>query len=346
MYHSNIRIMENILENTLIELQESFKQHQWPGFRAKQVYAWLHKKLTFSFDAMTDLPKDLRNNLKNIYCIGLLNSKYVTTSKDGTKKFLFELEDGNLIESVLLKDITGRKTVCLSTQAGCPLKCDFCATGNIDFKRNLTLSEIIGQAYRIAEKNADLSNLVFMGMGEPFLNYDNVIKSIHILISKEGANFGQRKITISTCGIPDGIRKFAEEEFQVRLAISLNSASNQVRSKLMPINRKYPLAAVRDALVFYQKKTGRRVTLEYVMLDGVNDRQEDLKDLRRFCEGLDVNVNLIPFNPFGRKFRPSKLAAVHHFENGLAAADINTIVRRSKGTDILAACGQLAGKAE
>jgi 23S rRNA (adenine2503-C2)-methyltransferase len=348
--------VQNILDKTLHELQKELK----PSYRAKQVFTWLHKKLTFNFDDMTDLPIDLRKELKEKYSIKTLRIEHIASSKDGTKKYLFGLGDGNRIESVLLKDETGRKTVCISTQAGCPLNCAYCATGQMGFKRNLAPSEIIGQVYLIAEKNPDISNLVFMGMGEPFLNYDNVLESIRILTSNDGANFGQRKITISTCGIPEGIRKFADEKLQVRLAVSLNSANDKVRSRLMPVNRKYPLDLLHEAISHYQKKTGRRITLEYVMLDGVNDRHEDLKDLRKFCEGLDVHINLIPFNPFdetqgkpfdetqgkpfGKQFRPSKLETIHHFLNGLAAAKINAVMRRSKGTDILAACGQLAGK--
>lgn len=336
--------MENILDKTLPELLAEFKRRGLPAFRAKQVYTWLHKKVTFEFDRMTDLPRELRAALAEKYFLKAPKIKKVSTSKDGTKKYLFEVAEGELVESVLLKDVTGRKTICLSTQAGCSLKCAFCATGHLGFKHNLSVAEIIGQVYRIAETNADVSNLVLMGMGEPFLNYDNVLKSLVILTSKEGANFGQRKITVSTCGIPAGIRHFADAKLQVRLAVSLNSADDQVRSRLMPINRKYPLRSLRQAIEYYLIETGRRITLEYVMLAGVNDRQEDLKKLRRFCEGLDVLVNLIPFNPFGKQFHPSTLQATHHFLNGLAAAHINAVMRESKGQDILAACGQLAGR--
>jgi 23S rRNA (adenine2503-C2)-methyltransferase len=336
--------VDNILDKTLPELQTEFAQLKWPAFRAKQIFAWLHKKVTFDFDLMTDLPKELRDELKKRYRLNLPLIKKTAKSKDGTKKFLFTLADGKQIESVLLKDGTSRKTVCLSTQAGCALQCTFCATGSMGFKRNLTPAEIIGQVYRIAEGGPDISNIVYMGMGEPFLNYPNVIKSLQLLTAEEGANFGQRKITVSTCGIPEGIMSFADQELQIRLAVSLNSADDKVRSQLMPINRKFPLAALREALLYYLEKTGRRVTLEYVMLDGINDRHVDLQSLRKFCDGLDVHVNLIPFNPCGGRYHPSKRAAIHHFLNGLAAAKINAVMRQSKGQDILAACGQLAGK--
>jgi len=337
--------VENILDKTLNELQAQFTERHWPVFRAKQLFAWLHKKVTFDFDLMTDLAKESRAELKTLYAIYLPTVKKVVKSRDGTKKYLFALKDGKLVESVLLKDGAGRKTVCLSTQAGCQLNCAFCATGGSGFKRDLTPAEIIGQVYRIAEGGPDISNIVYMGMGEPFLNYTNVLKSLQLLTAKEGANFGQRKITVSTCGIPEGIMNFADQELQVRLAVSLNSADDKVRSQLMPVNRQYSLARLRAAIDYYLQKTGRRITLEYVMLDGVNDRQSDLQALRKFCAGLDVHVNLIPFNPCGNKYRPSKRAAIHHFLNGLAAAKINAVMRQSKGQDILAACGQLAGKA-
>jgi 23S rRNA (adenine2503-C2)-methyltransferase len=336
--------VNNILDITLPELQAEFKQSGWQPFRAKQLFTWLHKKLTFDFGQMTDLPKELRDELAKRYKLYVPAVKKVLTSRDGTKKFLFSLADHKTVEGVLLKDNTGRKTVCLSTQAGCKLRCAFCATGAAGFQRNLTPAEIVGQVYRIAEGGPDISNIVYMGMGEPLLNYDNVLKSLRLLTAGEGGNFGQRKITLSTCGIPEGIMLFADEGLQVRLAVSLNAATDAVRSKLMPVNKKYPLARLREALVYYQQKTGRRVTLEYVMLDGVNDRQTDLQALRKFCEGLDVHVNLIPFNPFGQHFHPSKLAAIHHFLNGLAAAKINAVMRQSKGQDILAACGQLASR--
>jgi 23S rRNA (adenine2503-C2)-methyltransferase len=334
--------VQNIIDKSLDDLQSKFAEQGLPAFRAKQVYSWLHRKLTFNFDDMTDLGKDLRARLKEKYYIKTLTFKHSATSTDGTKKYLFELLDGHRIETVLLKDETGRKTICVSTQAGCPLGCAFCATGDSGLRRNLETSEILGQVYLIALEAQDISNIVFMGMGEPFLNYDNLLKAIQILASPDGANFGQRKITVSTCGIADKIKAFAREDLQVRLAISLNSADDAVRSKIMPINRKYPLAALHDAIKYYLKSTGRRVTLEYVMLEGINDRRSDLENLKRFCQGLNANVNLIPFNNFGTKFKASPRATLDFFKKALLSEDINTIVRRSRGDEIKAACGQLA----
>jgi 23S rRNA (adenine2503-C2)-methyltransferase len=334
--------VQNIIDKSLAELQSSFEGQGLPAFRAKQLYSWLHRKLTFNFDDMTDLGKELREQLKEKYYIKMLNFKHSETSKDGTKKYLFELLDGHRIETVLLTDETDRKTICVSTQAGCALGCAFCATGEAGLRRNLETSEILGQVYLIAEEAQDISNIVFMGMGEPFLNYANLLKAIRILTSKEGPNFGQRKITVSTCGIADKIKAFAREDLQVRLAVSLNSADDVVRSKIMPINRRYPLPVLHEAIKYYIKNTGRRVTFEYIMLEGVNDRRSDLENLKRFCRGLNVNVNLIPFNNFGTKFKPSPASTLDFFKKALLSEDINTIVRRSRGDEIKAACGQLA----
>lgn len=336
--------MQNIIDKSLDELQSYFSETGLPAFRARQVFSWLHRKLTFSFDEMTDLGKELRAQLKEKYYIKTLTFKHSTTSNDGTKKYLFELLDGHRIESVLLSDETDRKTVCASTQAGCPLGCSFCATGSAGFQRNLEPSEMLGQIYLIAEEAQDISNIVFMGMGEPFLNYTNLLKTIQILTSKDGPNFGQRKITVSTCGIADKIKAFAREDLQVRLAVSLNSADDSVRSKLMPVNRRYPLAVLHEAIKYYLNTTGRRVTLEYVMLEGINDRRSDLENLKRFCRGLNVNINLIPFNTFGKQYKASPVTTLDFFKKALLSEDINTIVRRSRGDEIKAACGQLAGQ--
>lgn len=331
--------MQNILDKSLNELKNEL---DLPAFRAKQIFIWLHKRLAADFDEMTDLSKNLRAQLKDKYFIKTLRLAHRRTAKDGTQKFLFELSDGPKIESVLLENCEGRKTVCVSTQAGCAMACTFCATGSLKCKRNLEVSEIIGQVYAIARQNTDLSNIVFMGMGEPFNNYENTVKSVRILIAAEGAGFGQRRLTVSTCGLPDGIRRFADEDFQVRLAVSLNSADGNLRSKLMPINRRYPLDALADALRYYIKTTGRRITLEYTMLAGVNDRRSDLEALKRFCAGLNVSVNLIPYNPCGHKFRPSPTQTIDFFHKALLSEGISTLTRRSRGAAIMAACGQLA----
>jgi len=335
MLSSKLYNLENLLNFSLNDLLEEFK----PAFRAKQIYSWIHKELVFDFDRMTNLSKELRAELKTKYELSLPKIKDIEESNDGTKKYLFELHDRNLIESVLLEDENGRKTICLSTQVGCPMECGFCATAKLGFKRNLETSEILGQVYLI--KGAD--NLVFMGMGEPFRNYDNVIKSIKILISEEGQNFGQRRITVSTCGLIDGIQKFAEENFQVRLAVSLNSADDEIRSQLMPINTRYPLKYLIDAIRTYNEKTGRRATLEYIMLCEINDSDEAAKKLIALSKNLDVHINLIPFNDHSCRFRPSTKERIKAFFGILEKAGLNVVIRRSRGDDINAACGQLVG---
>lgn len=334
--------MENLLNYSLANLQQEFKDLGVPAFRAKQIFKWVHSKLTFDFDKMTDLSKELRALLQNKYCITLPKLKKVLVAKDKTRKYLFVLEDGSLIESVLMQTIGERKTICLSTQVGCPLACDFCATGKLNFKRNLTVSEIVGQAYYIAKEHPEVSNLVYMGMGEPFLNYDNVVKSIRIFLTDEGPNFGQRRITVSTSGIPDKIMAFANEDFQVRLAVSLNSADGQLRSKLMPVNKKYSLDKLMAAIKYYINTSDRRVTLEYVLLDGINDGEKDADKLVRLVRHLNVTVNLIVFNQTGLKYKPSRRSAIEKFLKFLESENITATVRRGRGEDIAAACGQLA----
>jgi len=334
--------VKNLLDFDQKELIAAVKEAGLPIFRAKQLYHWLHKRLIFDFNEMTDLSKELRAQLQGMFYIGLPKVKQVLKAKDGTRKFVYQLDDGPLIETVLIQDATDRKTVCLSTQAGCPLKCGFCATGSSGFKRNLKVSEIIGQLYGISRDVPDISNLVFMGMGEPFLNYDNVMKALRMLTAKEGPNFGQRKITISTAGIPEGIKRFADENLQVRLAISLNASDDKTRGKIMPVNRKYPLDQLIPAVNYYIKKTGRRVTFEYIMLKGINDRRQDLESLKQFFTTISANINIIPFNAFGHTYQPSPPETIKFFIKALCAEGISAVERSSKGEDILAACGQLA----
>jgi 23S rRNA (adenine2503-C2)-methyltransferase len=336
--------VENLLGLTLDELSAELKQLGGKSFQAKQIFKWLHKRLLQDFDRMTDLSRELREQLKTRYTIALPRVKKVVRSADQTRKYLFELEDGQRVEAALMQTINERKTVCISTQVGCPLSCTFCATGQSGFKRNLTTAEIIGQVYQVARDYPDLSNVVYMGMGEPFLNYDNVVKSLRILITPEGANFGQRRLAVSTCGIPDKICAFSRENFQVRLAVSLNSPDSAVRSQLMPINKKYPLNKLMESVKYYLKTTGRRITFEYVMLAGINDRTEDAEKLARLCRHLNISVNLIVYNKTASPFHPSSKNAVDRFVTVLQSAKIVTAVRRSRGGDIAAACGQLATK--
>lgn len=336
--------MKNLLGLTLDELAGELKPLGGKSFHAKQIFKWLHKRLLNDFDRMTDLSKELRQKLKANYVITFPRVEKVARSADQTRKYLFELSDGQRVEAVLMQTIGERKTVCVSTQVGCPLVCSFCATGQAGFKRNLTAAEIIGQVYQVARDFPDLSNVVYMGMGEPFLNYDHVVKSLRILITPEGANFGQRRLAVSTCGIPDKICAFAREDFQVRLAVSLNSPDSAVRSQLMPINKKHPLNKLMEAVKYYLKTTGRRITFEYVMLAGINDRTEDAEKLMRLCRHLNISVNLIAYNKTSTPFHPSPKSAVDRFVALLQSAKIVTAVRRNRGGEISAACGQLAAR--
>ncbi len=333
---------------TLSELEKTLNL---PKFRSKQIFHWLHQKHVTSFNEMTNISFELRNELENRFYIYTPKIKKTIKSKDGTIKYLLELEDCEHIECVVLRDRKGRQSVCVSSQVGCALGCHFCATAKMGFTRNLSVSEILSQVYLIAAQNCKphnhktINNIVFMGMGEPFLNYDNVLKAIKILNFSEGINIGARKITISTCGFVDGIRKLAEEEIQVRLAVSLNAAVDKIRSLLMPINNTYPLRKLREAILFYQKKTGRRVTLEYILLDCVNDYLEDLESLADFCRGLNVNVNLVPYNFLKGTFKGSPKKIVEVFINELSKRGIEVVERISRGGDIEAGCGQLAFRA-
>ncbi len=325
--------MTNLKEFTLSELENVL---DLPGFRIKQIYRWIHKNHAASFDEMTNLPIDLREKLKERFYASTAKIVKRQTGADKTVKYLIEFDDGGRVETVHIPDDGKRLTVCVSSQIGCPFACLFCATGKMGFKRNLSVAEILSQVY-IAER---VSNVVFMGMGEPFLNYEQVIKAVRILNSKEGMNIGARRITISTAGVPQGIRLLAEEPLQVRLAISLNSADDKIRSMLMPINKKYPLKEIKRAIADYQKKTGRRVTLEYVALKNINDADESVDSLVGFCKGLDVNVNLIPYNQCDPKFEAS--LKIKSIASTLKKRGIEAVVRVSRGEDILGACGQLA----
>lgn len=308
-------------------------------YRARQIFQWIHQRFARNFEAMNNLAKAERELLKQHFFISDLKLEKVRISKDKTKKYLLRLTDDHFIEAALLLD-EDRKTLCVSTQVGCPLNCAFCASGKLGFIRNLTAAEIISQIEFIYKEEGGLNNLVFMGMGEPFLNYENTLRAIRIINDREGLNIGARKISVSTSGIPDKIREFAEENLQVRLALSLNAADNQLRSYLMPLNRKYSLPQVLLAIDEYIKKTGRRVSFEYVLIKNINDRDIDLVRLIGICQKRDVQVNLIPLNPHpGSVYQSSEKAGF--FKKELQAAGINCGIRFRRGLDIEAACGQL-----
>jgi len=339
--------MDKDLKNkTLNEIEQIVEGHKQPKYLGKYIFSFIHQKGAADIDSITTLSKALRQQLKEDgYFVSNLKIAKKAADTDGTVKYLFELADGSSIESVLLFD-DERATLCASTQVGCAMACLFCATGKMGFSRNLSAAEIADQINAV-EKDAGerIDNVVFMGMGEPLLNYENVLRAVRILNDAAGKNIGARKMTISTCGIAEGIERLAGEGLQVRLAVSLNAADDKLRSSLMGISRKYPLSRLMRALVNYQRKTGRRVTFEYVMIKDVNDRIEDAKRLIFIIRNIKCNVNLIQLNPHtSTDLKPSNKEQVKKFAQILKDSGIETVIRLSKGTHIQAACGQLKGE--
>ncbi|GBR75878.1 23S rRNA (adenine(2503)-C(2))-methyltransferase [Candidatus Termititenax persephonae] len=312
-------------------------------FYGSILFTWLHNKAAASIAEITALPKTFRADLQsNGFVVENLQLLKRADDPDGTRKYLFNLPDGQKIETVLLRD-GDRRTLCVSTQVGCRMACAFCATGRMRFRRNLSAGEIVDQVIQVEKiEKTKIQNLVYMGMGEPLDNYENVLKSIRILNNQAGKNIGARHITISTCGLVPGIEKLADEGLQVRLAVSLHAATDAVRGKLMPINKKYPVADLRRALQNYQKKTGRRLTFEYIMLDGVNDTREHARGLLKLLGGLSAQINLLEYNPHLRAdFRPSPRKTIREFWWITTDRGFATAIRYKRGQNISAACGQL-----
>jgi len=315
-------------------------------FQGKQIFQWIHQKKVFDFERMTNLSKELRARLaescsaKQLELVNISSSPRAT----GTKKALFRLSDGETVESVLIRD-KDRTTLCLSTQVGCAVKCSFCATGHSGYTRNLTAGEIVEQAlYLLADEDlGDRSpNIVYMGMGEPFRNYDATMRSVRLLMSPDGLGIGARKITVSTVGEVKGIERFANEDWQVRLSVSIHAANDEKRTELIPLNKKFPIAKLKEAIRTYVDKTGRQVTFEWTLLDGVNDSQQDAKELAALAGSLKAHVNLIPYNPVsGLGYAPPPRERCVAFLDALETAGISATLRKEKGQDIDAACGQL-----
>lgn len=332
---------------TLAELQTLVLDIGEPRFRATQLYRWLYDKGVRSFDEMSNLPKTLRQRLGEVSCIGALKVvRTLISKKDKSVKYLFALEDGLTVESVLMFE-DKRATLCVSTQVGCAVDCKFCATGMMGLKRNLTVGEIVDQflsARSLSGKS--ISNVVFMGMGEPFHNYERVIAASEILTSANGPGLGKRRLVISTSGIVSKIYRFADEGQPYRLAISLNATDDATRTRLMPLNKKWPLAELKKAVLYYTEKAKQQVTFEYVLLQGINDSPEDARRLKKIVQGVFCKLNLIPYNTtLGDYQRPTE-ARVLGFYRQLAGLDVPVMIRWSKGDDIRAGCGQLAGEAK
>ena len=313
------------------------------AFRGKQIYQWMHEKLVSTPDEMGNIPAKLKERLKEEYEFSSLQIIDVFTSGiDGTQKYLFRLQDGNVIESVLMKYKHGN-SVCVSSQVGCRMGCRFCASTLGGLTRNLLTGEILDQVYQIQKYSGErVSNLVLMGTGEPLDNYENVVKFIHMLSDEHGLNISQRNITISTCGIVPEIYHLAKEKLQITLALSLHAATQEKRKELMPIAYKYELSEVLEACRHYYEQTGRRLTFEYSLVGGVNDTDRDVQQLAQLLEGLNCHVNLIPVNPIKeRSYVQSNARVVANFKTKLEKCGINATIRREMGRDIGGACGQL-----
>jgi 23S rRNA (adenine2503-C2)-methyltransferase len=332
----------------LAQLEKTLADHDEPRFRARQVWAWAARGAS-GYEEMTDLPAALREALERELPFSSLELRDEARASDGTVKALFATADGRALEAVLMRYRDGRRTICVSSQSGCPLTCTFCATGQMKFARNLTASEIVDQAlhfHRLEGGKAQLSNCVFMGMGEPMLNLDNVLAACERL---PDLGIGHRHTAISTVGWIPGIERLAEQDMPLRLALSLHAADEALRSELMPVNDRYPLSDVIDACrAFYERKR-RRVFVEYVMLAGVNDRYEQALALSRALRGRSgersiFKVNLIPYNPTDSPYEGSTRASIAAFHEALIANDIPATIRLTRGQDIDAACGQLAAK--
>lgn len=326
-----------------------FKSLNEPAFRAKQVYQWLWQKCAVNFDEMTNLSKDLRAKLETNFKIAPVTISEMQVSNDRTIKCAMKLDDDKIVESVLIPTDT-RMTVCISSQVGCSLTCTFCATGKLKRLRNLTAGEIYDQVARVKklseEKyNQPLSNIVYMGMGEPLLNYKEVINSVEHITSQNGLGMAAKRITVSTAGVAKMIRQLGDDEVKFNLALSLHAANDEKRNKIMPINETNSLDNLADAMNYYYSKTGNKITFEYIVFKDFNDSLEDAKELAKFCARVPSKVNIIEYNPIdGGEFQQTTPERLDAFFQYLANRGIVVNVRRSRGKDIDAACGQLANK--
>ena len=321
-----------------------------PSYRAGQIVDWLYQKRVTSFTEMTNLPQALRTKLADNFSFGKIDVVRVLGSKDKTRKFLFRLSDNNLIESVLIPaspalygSPSDRRTICVSTQVGCAYGCKFCASGLDGWKRNLRADEIVNQIMAVEKESGErIDNIVFMGMGEPLANYDNLLRAIQIINAPWGIGIGARHITISTCGLVPQIRQLADQPLQIRLAVSLHGASNEVRNRIMPVNRKYDLRALLDACRYFTSRKKQRITFEYILIAQVNDSDEQARQLAKHARALEAKVNLIPYNKVeGLDWTQPSIDRQKKFLAVLRSADVRATLRREKGDDIAAACGQL-----
>jgi 23S rRNA (adenine2503-C2)-methyltransferase len=327
------------------EIEDWALERGFPAYRGRQIHSWLFRRLAGSFEDMSDLPKSFRSLLAREATMNHLALVDLLLSGDETRKYVFELTDGHRIESVLIPEREHR-TLCISSQVGCAMGCSFCLTGKQGLKRNLSTAEIVDQVIQVRrslESPERLTNVVLMGMGEPLANYKNVIKAVRILVSATGMNFSHRKITLSTSGLVPEIIRFGRD-ITINLAVSLNAANDETRSMLMPVNLRYPLEKLLDACRTFPLPNRRMITFEYILIDGINDRKRDALCLVKLLSGLRAKVNLIPLNPHeGSPFSPPPMEKILTFQKQLIDRHLTAIIRKSKGQDILAACGQLSG---
>ena len=342
--------MRNIYDLDLSNFEEYFLSIDEKKYRAKQLFEWIYQKRISSFTEITNMSKSLLDKLEKEFTFDIVLVKEKQESKDGTIKYLLELNDGNLIETVLMRYEYGN-SVCVSSQVGCNMACSFCASGQLSKKRDLTSGEMVAQIIHI-QRELDVSedrvsHVVVMGIGEPFDNYDNVMQFIRIINNPFSLAIGARHITISTCGLISGIQKYQDENLQTNLAISLHSAVDSLRSRLMPINKANNLQELKQAVRNYIKKTNRRVTFEYIVLKGVNDSKKDAKALADYLKGINAYVNLIPFNDVeNTEFQSISRDECYKFYSYLKECGVNVTIRKEFGSDIDAACGQLRSKRE
>ena len=334
--------MTDIKSMTMEELTHTLREMGQPAFRGGQVFTWLHRGVT-SFEEMSDLPRALREQLAQTFHITAPTVARKQESRlDGTVKYLWELADGNCIETVLMQYHHGN-TVCISSQVGCRMGCRFCASTLDGLVRGLTPSEMLDQIYQIGRDTGErVSNVVVMGTGEPMDNFDNLLKFIELLTDENGLNISQRNVTVSTCGIVPRMRELADKKLQITLALSLHASTQEKRLELMPVANKYEIHEVIDACKYYFEQTGRRVTFEYSLVGGVNDTDEDVRNLCRLIKGINCHVNLIPVNPIKeRDYVQPDVRVTTEFKNKLEKNGINATIRREMGRDIDGACGQL-----
>lgn len=349
-----IKEKQTIKGFTFPELKKYFLSEGEPVFRAEQVFKWMYGDMVDDFSEMNNLPKSLRNSLAEKFSIDTLRYSTIEISPSTkTKKYIFETSDGNKIESVVIPE-KKRTTLCISTQVGCPLDCKFCATGLMGYKKNLSAGEIFDQLKLASKdyKDSLITNIVYMGMGEPLLNFKETVKSLEIFAEELTTGISLKKITVSTAGIAPKIKELEETGLKVKLAFSLHSCFEDIRSKIMPINKKYSLEENIEALKSYAAKTNTRITFEYIMLDGINDRDQDIKALARLMSTIPSKLNIIPFNslehmnPSGLagKLKSTSMARIQKFADKLREKNITVMIRNTQGDDIAAACGQLAIK--